>query len=198
MSHPRTRRQRPPQSRPRAQALRRVAGALAVAIRELRLLFGLLLILFLTSEVWRYAGRLEVPRLAFVILSALVGAGIVIGVGLRGTLPPTVSRSIGRRAALRVFTEVTTFGVLLCLLFSVLGFVTMDYSLVQEWSGEGSMRVLLDIPVLGQRLILTPPLLQVSACLGALGSLVFAFEAVLDTETRAALLSDLVDGPQGR
>jgi hypothetical protein len=182
-------------SRLRAQAVRRVAGALAVAVRELRLLFGLLLILFVTSEVWRYAGRLEVPRLAFVLFSVLVGAGMVIGVGLHRSLPPTVSRPIWRRAVLRVLTEVSTFGVLLCLLFSVLGFVTMDYSVVQEWSGAGPMQVLLDVSVLGQRLTLTPPLLQVSACLGALGSLVFAIEAVLDDETRAALLSDLIDGP---
>jgi hypothetical protein len=187
------RRQRALQDRPGTQALLRLAGAQAVAVRELRLLFGVLLILFLTSEVWRYAGRLDGLRLTFVISSTLGMAGIVVGVGLRRTLSATFTRSTSSRAALRVITEVTTFGVLLCLLLSVLGFVSMDYGLVAEWSGDGAPRVLLDIGVFNQRLVITPPLLQVSACLGTLGSLVFAIEVVLDAEARTDLLSDLLD-----
>lgn len=184
------------QDRPRARALRRLAGAQAVAVRELRLLFGLLLILFLTSEVWRYAGRLAGVRLAFVIAGALGLAGILIGVGLRRTLPATVPRTLASRATRRVAGEVLTFGVLLSLLLSVLGFVSMDHDLVQEWSGADPLRVLLDVRVLGQRFVVTPPLLQVSACLGALGSLVFAIEVVLDPEVRADLFADLIDEPQ--
>lgn len=182
-------------ARRRGKAFRRLAGAQAVAVRELRLLFGLLLILFLTSEVWRYAGRLDGVRLAFVLVAALGAMAVLVGVGLRRTLPAAMSRTVASRAVLRVAAEAVVFGVLLSLLLGGLGFITMDYGLVQEWSGADPLTVLLDLRVLGARLVVTPPLLQVAACLGALGSLVFAIEVLLDAEVRADLLADLIDGP---
>ena len=85
--------------------------------------------------------------------------------------------------------------MLLSLLFSGLGFLTMDYGLVQEWTGADPLRSILDVRALGQRFVLTPPLLQVAACLGALGSLVFAIEVLSDAETRADLLADVIEKP---
>lgn len=96
----------------------------------MRLLFGLLLILVLTSEVWRYAGRLEGVRLTILISCALGLAGILVGVGLRRTLPAALPRTVASRAALRVAAEAAIFGVLLSLLFSGLGFFTV----VTGWS----------------------------------------------------------------
>lgn len=170
-----------------------MAGAVGVAARELRLLFGLLLILFVTSEVWRYAGRLDWTRLVAVLATALLAVAALLGVGLRHTLASSVHPTVVTRAVFRVAQEVAVFGVTLFAALVVLGFVTIDHPLTQEWTGDESARVLFDVRLLGQQLVLTLPLVQVAACLAAVGILVFAIEVIVDSGARAALLDDLID-----
>ena len=71
-----------------------------VVVRELRLLLGLLVVLFMTAETWRYVGRLTGPRLAAVVL-ALFGASMLVqytSLPARAspvTLPRPLARSSG-------------------------------------------------------------------------------------------------------
>ena len=90
---------------------RRVAArgvdVVLVTVRELRLLLGLLLVLFVTSETWRYVGRLTTVRLVLFGLATLAAALLVVGMGLRRTLGTTAVRP----ATVRVAVEVVAFAV---------------------------------------------------------------------------------------
>ena len=164
-----------------------------VAARELRLLLGLMLVLFVTSETWRFIGRLPLPRL-LPLLAVVLGTSILVAVvGVRRVLSG-LDPTTARRAATRVALEVVAFGGALLGGFTALGAGTMDVPLVAEWTG---------VPVsavtsigLGDAVVVTRALAQVAAFLAVLGALAFAVEAVLDPDTRATLLADLLDAPQ--
>ena len=167
-----------------------------VVVRELRLLLGLLVVLFMTAETWRYVGRLTGPRLAAVVLALLVASGLVVAVGLRRTYADSLTSEDVRRAIVRVAGETVGFGATLFVGFGLVGVVTIDAGVVADWtSGSGDVLVSLD---LGRPpLALTRPLLQVSAFLAALGALTFSVEAISDPDARRSLLRDLVEPDDG-
>jgi len=157
-------------------------------VRELRLLLGLLLILFVTSETWRYVGRLASVRLLLAVLATVVAALLVIGLGLRRTL----GRSAARLATVRVALEVLAFGAGLFGCFLVIGVLSIDAGLAAEWSGTAD-GVLLSLGVGDPPLVVTRQLLQVAAFLGSLGALAFAVEVISDADTRDTLVHDLLE-----
>ena len=108
------------------------ADVLLVVVRELRLLLGLLLVLFMTSETWRYVGRLTGPRLAALVLVLLGASLLVVVIGLRRTYPGTLRRVNVGRATVRVSLEVLTFATILFVGFGLLGVVTIDAGLVAQ------------------------------------------------------------------
>jgi len=166
----------------------RGADVVLVTVRELRLLLGLLLVLFVTSETWRYVGQLTAPRLIFFVLTTFTAAMLVVGMGLRRTL----DRSAVGRATVRVAVEVIGFGAILLVTFAVVGIMSVDAELVAEWSGSRD-GVLVSLGIGSPPMVLTRQLLQVAAFLAALGALVFAVEVVSDEGTRDTLVRDLVD-----
>lgn len=155
-------------------------------------MLGLLLILFLTSETWRYVGRLTAPRLVLFVLATLAAALLIVGIGLRRTLEP----SAVRRATTRVTGEVIAFGALLFVTFAVVGIISVDAALVADWSGSQD-GVLLSLGIGSPPLVVTRQLLQVTAFLAALGAFAFAVEVIADASTRHSLVRDLVE-PAGR
>lgn len=166
----------------------RGSDVVLVTVRELRLLLGLLLILFITSETWRYVGRLTVLRVVGFALATLIAALLVVGVGLRRML----GRSDARRATVRVAAELVAFGTLLFVTFTVVGVLTVDAGLVAEWSGTQD-GVLVSLGVGSPPLVVTRQLLQVATFLASLGALVFAVEVVADGSTRRTLIQDLFE-----
>lgn len=167
----------------------RGADVVLVTVRELRLLLGLLLVLFVTSETWRYVGRLSTFRVVLFALTTLAAALLVVGLGLRRT----VDRSAVRSATVRVGTEIVAFGGILFATFVVVGVASVDAGLVAEWSGrEGG--VLVSLGIGSPPLVVTRQLLQVASFLGSLGALAFAVEVISDAGTRHTLVHDLV-GP---
>lgn len=159
-----------------------------VTVRELRLLLGLLLVLFVTSETWRYVGRLTTIRLLLFALATLTAALLVVSAGLRRTL----AGAAVRRATVRVGGEVIAFGAALFATFTIVGVLSIDAGLVAEWSGSES-GVLASLGVGDPTLVITRQLLHVAAFLAALGALSFAIEVVADPGTRDTLISDLVE-----
>ena len=93
---------------------------------------SLLLILFVTSETWRYVGQLDGVRVIPLALATCSAAVLVVGLGLRRTLDP----SIVRRATVRITVETIAFGALLFATLVVVGVVSVDADLVAEWSGS--------------------------------------------------------------
>jgi hypothetical protein len=148
----------------RARIASRGADVVLVTVREMRLMLGLLLVLFVTSETWRYMGRLPVPRLVLLVLITLTAALLVVGLGLRHTL----ASAAVRRATTRVAVEVVAFGAALFLVFAVVGVLSVDADLVAEWTGEPG-GVLLWLGIGRPSMVLTAPLLQVAAFLASLG-----------------------------
>lgn len=165
----------------------RGADLILLTVRELRLLLGLLLILFVTSETWRYVGRLDTVRLLLLAFATVAAAALVVGLGLRRTL----DASIVGRAALRIGVAVVTFGAGLFLTLVVVGVVSVDADLAAEWSG-GTADVLVSLSIGGPPLVVTRQLLQVAAFLSSLGALVLAVEVITDAGTRHTLIADLV------
>lgn len=153
-------------------------------------MLGLLLILFVTSEVWSYIGRLTTARLVILLSTVSAAALLVVVLGLRHTLVPAAVRS----ATIRVVVEVVTFGATLFVTFVVVGIISVDAGLAAEWSG-GPSGVLVSLGIGSPPLVLTRPLLQVAAFLAALGALVFAVEVIADAGTRHTLVHDLVELP---
>ena len=176
----------------RTQAVSRGADVVLVTVRELRLLLGLLLILFVTSETWRYVGRLTVPRVVGFTVATLVAAVLVVGIGLRRVLGGPAAR----RATIRVAAELIAFGTLLFVTFVVVGVLSVDAGLVAEWSGRPGGTVL-SLGIGDPPLVVTRQLLQVAAFLLSLGALVFAVEVVSDSGTRRTLISDLIEPADG-
>lgn len=176
----------------RARLAARGADVVLVTVRELRLLLGLLLVLFVTSETWRYIGRLPAERLLLFVLATLAVALLVVALGLRRTLDAPVVR----RATVRVAVEVVTFAAALFLTFTVIGVLSIDAGLAAEWSGSHD-GVLLSLGFGSPPLVVTAQLLQVAAFLAALGGLSFAVEVVSDPETRQTLVKDLVEPSAG-
>ena len=178
-------------SGPRVGARARARGAdvVLVAVRELRLLLGLLLVLFVTSETWRYVGTLGALRLALVLAVTVGGTLLLTVAGLLRTLPPTMGRRAVRHATLRVLGEVAGFGLVLVVGFLLAGLVTVDAALVAEWTGRDAAAIW-STGIGEPELVLTRPLLQVALCLSALGAVAFAVEAVVDPATRQTLLRD--------
>lgn len=174
----------------RSRFASRSADVVLVTVRELRLMLGLLLILFVTSEVWRYIGRLTTARLVILLSTVSAAALLVVVLGLRHTLVPAAVRS----ATIRVVVEVVTFGATLFVTFVVVGIISVDAGLAAEWSG-GPSGVLVSLGIGSPPLVLTRPLLQVAAFLAALGALVFAVEVIADAGTRHTLVHDLVELP---
>jgi hypothetical protein len=82
-----------PAGRARPQEIRArravVGEALVLTARELRLVLTLLLVMFMTGEVWRYAGTRAGPRLVLMIAGPVLTALALIGVGLRRQLRAT-------------------------------------------------------------------------------------------------------------
>ncbi|MGY1741056.1 MULTISPECIES: hypothetical protein [unclassified Blastococcus] len=182
---------RPARSRLRSRG----ADVVLVTVRELRLLLGLLLVLFVTSETWRYIGRLALWRLVVLLTITVGGALLVAAIGLPRALPGWVDRRLRRRATARVSSEAIGFGAALCVGLVLLGATTMDRQLVSEWTGVPAAAVT-SLGAGGPEVVVPRSLIQVAAFLAALGALAFAAEAVVDPATRDTLLRDLVDaGP---
>ncbi|WP_249998307.1 hypothetical protein [Actinoplanes sp. M2I2] len=173
----------------RSQLASRGADVVLVTVRELRLMLGLLLILFITSETWRYIGRLATFRLVVLEVATFVAALLVVVLGLRHTLGPSAAAG---RAVVRVAAEVVAFGAALFLTFVVVGVISVDAGLVAEWSGRPD-GVLLSIGLGDPALVVSRQLLQVAAFLAALGALVFATEVIADAGTRHTLIHDLIE-----
>lgn len=184
-------RERSPRS-VRSRVTGRGADVVLVTVRELRLLLGLLLVLFVTSETWRYVGRLTAPRLVLFLLVTITASLLVVGLGLRRTLGPAAAG----RATVRVAAEVVSFGAVLFLTFTLVGVASIDAALAAEWSGS-SGGVLVSLGLGSPELVVTRPLLQVAAFLAALGGLSFAVEVVADANTRRTLVGDLVGAAGG-
>lgn len=172
----------------RSRVASRGADVVQVAVRELRLLLGLLLILFVTSEVWRYAGRLSPLRLVVLASATIAIALLVVGLGLRRT----VDGPAAGRATIRVALEVLTFGATLFVTFVVIGTISVDADLAAEWSGHDG-GVLVSLGIGHPDLVITRELLQVATFLAVLGVVVFAVEVIADAGTRHTLVHDLLD-----
>ena len=126
----------------RSRAVSRGADVVLVTVRELRLLLGLLLILFITSETWRYVGRLTVFRVVGFACATLIAALLVVGIGLRRIL----GRSGARRATVRVALELLAFGTLLFVTFTVVGVLSVDAELA-----SCAENLQIDVVVAGER-----------------------------------------------
>ncbi|MDG4825108.1 hypothetical protein O7635_24945 [Asanoa sp. WMMD1127] len=174
----------------RSRVVSRSADVVLVTVRELRLLLGLLLILFLTAETWRFVGQLTTLRLLVFIALTFAAAFLVVGVGLRRVL----RRSIARRAAVRVGLEILAFATAIFVTFATAGVASVDAELVTEWSGSQG-GVLVSLGIGRPPLVITRQLLQVAAFLAALGALVFAIEVIADEDTRHTLTHDLAGPP---
>lgn len=172
----------------RSRVASRGADMVLVTVRELRLLVGLLLILFVTSETWRYIGQLTAPRVVLFVLTTVAAAVAVVALGLRRTL----GRPAAGPATVRVAAELLAFGTAIFLTFTVVGTVSVDAGLVAEWSGRPD-GVLLSLGIGSPPLVVTRQLLQVAAFLAALGALAFAVEVISDAGTRRTLIRDLVE-----
>lgn len=173
---------------PGARLASRGADVVLVTVREMRLLLGLLLVLFLTSETWRYIGRLSVPRFVLLVVITLTVALLVVGLGLRHT----IGASAVKRAITRVAGEVLAFGAALLLVFIVIGVLSVDADLVGEWTGEPAV-VLVSLGLGRPPMVLSAPLLQVGGFLASFGALAFAVEVVTDVSTRQLLVGDLAE-----
>jgi hypothetical protein len=170
----------------RSRVVVSLTDAVSVIVRELRLLFGLLLVLFITSETWRYVGRLSVFRTVLFMLATLAVALLVVVTGLRAML----ERPVVRRATVRIAVEFISFGLALFVTFVIVGIVSVDAELVAEWSGSPD-GVLVSLGIGSPPLVITRQLLQVAAFLGSVGALVFAVEVIADPSARRTLIRDL-------
>lgn len=188
---------------------------LVLALRELRLLLVLLLVLFLTDETWRYVGMLAAPRLVFLIAGSVVAALVLIAVGLRRHLrsaatvrvpgavegepvrsvvaPRGAHRRLVARVTGRVWLEMLTLGIVVAGLFALLGITTVDAELTRDLAGEDSVRLFGLTEILGEELVASAALLQVAGFLGALAAVVFAIEVLVDDEARHELIDDTVE-----
>jgi hypothetical protein len=193
-----------------------VGEALVLTARELRLVLTLLLVMFMTGEVWRYVGTLAGPRLLVVVAGPVLSAFILIAVGLgrqlrpaetvrvhgaadgplaRTVVAPRVAhRRLVARARARVWLETLSVSIAVAALFAFLGVTTVDTDLTREWTGQASVEVLQLIKILGEELVVSAALLQVAGFLGALAALVFAVEVLVDEQSRYELIDDLLDG----
>jgi hypothetical protein len=193
-----------------------VGEALVLTARELRLVLTLLLVMFMTGEVWRYVGTLAGPRLLVVIGGPVLAAFVLIGVGLgrqlrpaetvrvrgaaegepaRAVVAPRVAhRRLVARARGRVWLETLSVSIAVAALFAFLGVATVDAELTREWSGQASVEVLQLIRILGEELVVSASLVQVAGFLGALAALVFAIEVLVDEQSRYEVIDDLLEG----
>jgi hypothetical protein len=184
--------------------------------RELRLVLTLLLVMFMTGEVWRYAGTRAGPRLVLMIAGPVLTAFALIAVGLRRQLratetvrvpgaaegeptravvaPRVAHRRLVGRATGRVWLETLSVSIAVAALFTFLGVATVDPELTREWTGQASVEVLQAIRLLGEELMVSAALLQVAGFLGALAALVFAIEVLVDEQSRHELIDDLLEG----
>jgi hypothetical protein len=159
---------RPQVIRARGRAV--VGEALVLTARELRLVLTLLLVMFMTGEVWRYAGTRAGPRLVLMIAGPVMTALALIAVGLRRQLratetvhvpgaadgeptravvaPRVAHRRLVGRATGRVWLETLSASIAVAALFTFLG----------------------------------------------VAALVFAAEVLVDEESRHELLDDLLEG----
>jgi hypothetical protein len=146
---------------PRARRGAVVGEALVLTARELRLVLTLLLVMFMTGEVWRYVGTLAGPRLLVVVAGPVLSAFILIAVGLgrqlrpdetvrvhgtadgqpaRAVVAPRVAhRRLVARARVRVWLETLSVSIAVAGLFGFLGVATVDAELTREWSGQASV-----------------------------------------------------------
>jgi hypothetical protein len=195
-----------------------VGKALLLSARELRLVLTLLLVMFMTGEVWRYVGTLAGPRLLVVIAGPALSAFSLITVGLgrqlrpaetvrihgatdgqpaRAVVAPRVAhRRLVARARGRVWLETLSVSITVAGLFTFPGVATVDAEMTREWTGQASVEVLQLITVLGEELVVSAALLQVAGFLGALAALVFAIEILVDEQSRHELMDDLLGGLQ--
>jgi hypothetical protein len=184
--------------------------------RELRLVLTLLLVMFMTGEVWRYAGTRAGPRLLLMIAGPVLAAFVLIGVGLGRQLRPAETvrvpgagedeatravvapraayRRLVRRVRGRVWLETLSVSLTVAALFTVLGVATVDAELTREWTGQASAEMLRLIKLRGEELVASAALLQVAGFLGALSALVFAIEVLVDEQSRHELIDDLLEG----
>jgi hypothetical protein len=184
--------------------------------RELRLVLTLLLVMFMTGEVWRYVGTLAGPRLLVVIAGPVLTAFALIAVGLgrqlratetvrvpgaaegepaRAVVAPRVAhRRLVARARGRVWLETLSVSIAVAALFAFLGVATVDADLTGEWSGQTPVEALQLIKILGEEVVVSAALLQVAGFLGALSALVFAIEVLVDEQSRYELIDDLLEG----
>jgi hypothetical protein len=209
-----------PAGRARPQEIRArravVGEALVLTARELRLVLTLLLVMFMTGEVWRYAGTRAGPRLVLMIAGPVLTALALIGVGLRRQLratetvrvpgaadgeptravvaPRVAHRRLVGRATGRVWLETFSVSIAVAALFTFLGMATVDAELTREWTGQASVEALQLIRILGEELVVSTALLQVAGFLGALAALVFAVEVLVDEQSRHELIDDLLEG----
>ncbi|MBL9175308.1 MAG: hypothetical protein JNL10_17340 [Verrucomicrobiales bacterium] len=183
--------------RPTRSFRRRGADVLLVSVREMKVLLGLVFVLFLTTEVWRFVGRLDSVRLIVLVGGITAASMIILIAGLRRTLPTTMGRRSLMLATRRVVGEVLAFGITLGAAFIVFGFLTMDRVLVEEWSGAAA-NLLWTCAAGGWRFDLTRPLIQVSAFLGSISMVAFALEVLTDAHTRHSLVGDLIASDAGR
>jgi hypothetical protein len=158
-----------------------VGEALVLTARELRLVLTLLLVMFMTGEVWRYVGTLAGPRLLVVIGGPVLAAFVLIGVGLGRQLRPAETVRVGAaegepahavvaprvahrrlvaRARGRVWLETLSVSIAVAALFAFLGVATVDAELTREWSGQASVEVLQLIRILGEELVVSASLVQ--------------------------------------
>lgn len=70
--------------------------------------------------------------------------------------------------------------------------LSVDAGLAADWSGSGDAP-LVSLGVGDPPLVVTRPLLQVTAFLAALGVLAFAVEVIADAGVRDTLIGDLVE-----
>jgi hypothetical protein len=191
-----------------------IGEALVLTARELRLVLTLLLVMFMTGEVWRYVGTLAGPRLLVVIAGPALSAFTLIAVGLgrqlraiatvrvpgaaagepaRAVVAPRVAhRRLVARARGRVWLETLSVSIAVAALFGLLGLATVDAELTREWSGH-SVQVLQSIVIVGEEVVVSAALLQVAGFLGALAALVFAVEVLVDGQSRHELIDDLLE-----
>lgn len=188
--------------RPR-RAPKGAGQALGLFARELRLVFIVLLVLFVTSETWQVFGRLSGVRYAVLFGLLVVAAGVLGALNARQQavaaiadprferpVPRAAGATLARRLLGRVWFEILVVGLAVCACLFVLGVLVVDAALLDVWVRDNPAARVLELGSSG--LVVSEPLARLVGVLGAVAALLFALEVLVDRDLRTDVTNDLL------
>ena len=179
--------------------------AIVLASRELRLVFAVLFVMFVTSEFWQAFGRLGGLRYfvlltTFIALAGVFGAvggaraagdALALNANARRSVPDPARATLMRRLRRRAWFEIVVVGLAFAGGFFLLGVLVVDSELTRAWGALDARPVeLYVLPAL--ELVVSVPLARVAGVLGALAALLFALEVLVDPDMRHDVFDDLL------